>query len=221
LLAYFEGGFPPEHPFARLAQLPGAPGKAGVWLLGTSPQSASWAAGLGLPYSVADFIHPGSDASALLYREQFEPGRRLERPEVSVAVAAICAETGEEAERLASSWRMALALADRGQFGPVPAMDRALAFLAQEGAGLTAGGRRIVVGSPDGVRSELEQIAADYGADELMVLTMTHDHAARRRSYELIAEAFGLEAARPGDQATRFEPEAVVGGGKPPSLGST
>ena len=59
LLAYFEDGFPPDHPFARLAQLPGAPGTAEVWLLGASPESAVWAAEWGLRYSVADFINPG------------------------------------------------------------------------------------------------------------------------------------------------------------------
>ncbi len=113
-----------------------------------------------------------------------------------VAVAAICAETDEEAARLASSWRMAITLADRGQFGPLPAVETALPFLAREVGTDATGGRRVVVGSPDTVRSAFDQIAADYDADELMILTMTHDHEARRRSYELLAEAFGLEAPR-------------------------
>jgi luciferase family oxidoreductase group 1 len=195
LLAYFEDGFPEGHPFGRLARLPGAPGTAEVWLLGTSHESAVWAAEWGLPYSVADFINPGGSAAALLYRERFDPVPRRDHPEVSVAVAAICAETGEEAQRLASSWRMAITLAGRGQFGPVPAVDTALAFLAGEVGADTTGGRRTVVGSPETVRLGLERIAAEYDADELVILTMTHDHAARRRSYELLAEAFGLEPA--------------------------
>ena len=87
---------------------------------------------------------------------------------------------------------MAIQLAHHGQFGPVPEPERALAFLASEGEADSFAGRRVVVGAPDTVRRELEQIAAEYGADELMVLTMTHDEAARRRSYELLAEAFGL-----------------------------
>jgi luciferase family oxidoreductase group 1 len=194
LLAYFEDGFPEGHPLAKLTRLPGAPGAADVWLLGTSPESAVWAGEWGLPYSVADFITPGVSSAALLYRERFRPVRARGGPEVSVAVAAICAETDAEAERLSSSWRMAITLAGRGQFGPVPSVDRALAFLAGE-AGDTTGGRRTVIGSPDTVPGQLERIAAEYDADELLVLTMTHDHAARRRSYELLADAFGLDGA--------------------------
>jgi luciferase family oxidoreductase group 1 len=198
LLAYFEDGFPPEHPFARLARLPGAPGTAEIWLLGTSPQSAIWAAELGLPYAVADFINPASAAAGLLYRELFTPSRRLKHPQVSVAVGVVCAETDEEAERHASSWRMGITLAGRGESMPLPTVTRALAFLAGEVGIDGFAGRRVVVGSPDTVRPVLEQITADYGADELMIHTLMHNHAARRRSYELIAEVFGLKAARGG-----------------------
>jgi luciferase family oxidoreductase group 1 len=206
LLAYFEDGFPPDHPFARLAQLPGAPGTAAVWLLGASPESAVWAAEWGLRYSVADFINPGGGSVGVLYRERFRQERGLERPELSVAVGVVCADTADEAERLASSWRMAIQLAGRDQFGPVPDPERALAFLASEGDAGSFAGRRVVVGAPEDVRRELEQIAAEYGADELMLLTMTHDEAARRRSYELLAEAFGL-----GAEAVERAPAAGAG----------
>src|SRR3954464_8964707 len=110
----------------------------------------------------------GSGSSALLYREQFQPSQRLKRPEVSVAVGVVCAETDEEAERVASSWRMAITLAGQGQFGPLPPVTKALAFL-EGGRGDTFQGRRVVVGSPDTVRPLLEEIVAEYGADELMI----------------------------------------------------
>ena len=83
---------------------------------------------------------------------------------------------------------MAITLAGRGEFGRLPDPDRALAFLKSEppqGDGFA--GRRVVVGPPGSVRARLQQIAAEYQADELVILTMTHDHAARRRSYELLA----------------------------------
>ena len=207
LLAYFEGGFPPEHPFARLARLPGAPGTAEVWLLGSSSQSAIWAAELGLPYSVADFINPASAPAGLLYRERFTPARRLKQPQVSVAVGVVCAETDDEAERHASSWRMAITLAERGEFGPLPTVTRALEFLNGQAAADTFAGRRVVVGSPDTVRPALEQIVADYGADELMIHTLMHNHAARRRSYELIAEAFGLGV---GSSKSKRKPASLL-----------
>jgi luciferase family oxidoreductase group 1 len=194
LLAYFENDFPPNHPLARLAALPGAPGGADIWLLGSSPQSAIWAGELGLPYSLADFINPNGAENARLYRERFEPSRRRTHPEVMVSVAAIAAETDEQAGRLAASVRMAITLLRLGRPVPVPPVETALAFLADAGAG-AAGDRRVVVGSPSTVRAGLEQVAAEYEADELMVVTITHSHEARRRSYELIAAAFGIAAA--------------------------
>ena len=200
LLAYLENAFPADHPLARLAALPGSPGRPDVWLLGSSAQSALWAAELGLPYSIADFINPAGAENAQLYRERFRPSRRLARPEVMVTVAAICAETDDEATRLAASQRMAITLLRRGRLIQVPTVERALAFLAEPAEAGQVSGRRLVVGSPDVVRSGLEQVAVEYGADEVMVVTITHDHLARRRSYELIAGAFGLE--RPAEAVT-------------------
>ena len=110
------------------------------------------AAELGLPYAVADFINPVARRAAACYREMFVPSRRLKRPEVSVAVGAVCAETDEEAQKLSSSWRMAITQAGRGEFGPLPAVPRALDFLAGV-SGDSFAGRRVVVGSPETVRT--------------------------------------------------------------------
>jgi luciferase family oxidoreductase group 1 len=195
LLAYLEDDFPADHPFARLAALPGAPGKPDVWLLGSSPQSAIWAGQLGLPYSIADFINPGAAENARIYRERFQPSQRRAQPELAVCVSAICADTAEEAQRLASSQRMAISLLRRGRLIAVPSVETAIAFLEEEDEAAAAAGRRVVVGTPDVVRAGLEAVAAEYEADELMIVTITYDHGARRRSYELIAEAFGLGGA--------------------------
>jgi luciferase family oxidoreductase group 1 len=195
LLAYFEKDFPPDHPFARLEALPGGDVAPDVWLLGSSPQSAIWAGELGLPYSFADFINPDGAANALLYRTRFVPSVRRAHAETTVCVSAICAGTDEEAERLAASQRMAITLLRRGQLIAVPSVERALEFFAEAGRVDAAGGRRVVVGSPETVRAGLEEVAAGYGASEVLVVTIVHDHAARRRSYELIAGAFGLPRA--------------------------
>ena len=109
-----------------------------------------------------------------------------------MAVWALAAETDEEAEQLSASHRMAMTLLRRGQLIPVPTVETALEFLAREG-GLPFGGRRRLVGTPERVKDGIEAAAAEYGADEVMVVTITHSHAARLRSYELVAEAFGLE----------------------------
>jgi alkanesulfonate monooxygenase SsuD/methylene tetrahydromethanopterin reductase-like flavin-dependent oxidoreductase (luciferase family) len=111
-----------------------------------------------------------------------------------VAVWAICAETDEEAQRLASSSRMTLRLLRQGRLIPVPPVEKALRFLESDGAADSGGparNRRAIIGDQATVRAGLEEVARDYGAEEVMVVTITHDHGARRRSYELIAEAFG------------------------------
>ena len=196
LLAYLDDNLPVDHPFARLAgMLPGRPELPVPWMLGSSPQSAIWAAQLGLPYAFADFISPGGGEIAAEYRRRFSPERELAAPLTAVACWVLCAESDEEASRLASSSKMTLTLLRRGQLIPVPTPERALEFLAAEGKPVNGPlpGRRGVVGSPDTVRNGLERIAADYGADEVIVVTITHDHGARRHSYELLAEAVGLE----------------------------
>jgi luciferase family oxidoreductase group 1 len=202
LLALLEDRMPADHPFARLAELPGRPETPEVWLLGSSPQSAVWAGELGLPYSFADFIQADGAGIAAEYRRRFAAGLREEAPRLSVGVLALCAETDEEAERLASSGRMAFSLLRQGRLVPVPPVDVALRYL--EGRPRRPDGgrrRRAIVGSPATVRAGLEQVAAEYEAGELVLLSITHEHAARRRSYELIAEELGLERAEPAGAA--------------------
>jgi luciferase family oxidoreductase group 1 len=188
LLAHFDRSLPADHPFARLGHtLPGGDERPEIWLLGSSPQSAVWAAQLGLPYAFADFINPDGAEIARSYRE------RADAPHVAVGVWAICADTDEEAERLASSIAMSMAMLRRSRPIPVPPVEKALRYLAQHPA---PGGRRRIVGAPETVRAGIEEVAAAYGADEVIVVTITYDHGARRRSYELIAEAFGLARER-------------------------
>jgi luciferase family oxidoreductase group 1 len=197
LLAHYDGSFPADHPFARLGRtLPGAPQQPDIWLLGSSAQSAIWAGQLGLPYAFADFINADGAPNADLYRERFTASR-LQHPAVAVAVWAICADTDEEAERIASSGRMTFTLLRQGRLIPVPPPEKALRFLAtQEHVP-----RRGVIGSPSTVRVGIEEIAARYGAEEVIVVNISYDHAARRRSYELIAEAFGVTPADDGRAA--------------------
>ena len=196
LLAYFEDALPADHPFRHLAKtLPGRPELPIPWLLGSSPQSAIWAGELGLRYAFADFINPGGSEIAKLYRERFAPVRDLQAPRTAVAAWVLCAPTEEEAVELASSSRMSFTLLRRNQLIPVPPPEKALAFLAREGKspGADVPNRRAILGSPERVRVQLEELASDYAADEVIVVTITYDHAARRRSYELLADAMDLQ----------------------------
>ncbi len=204
LLGLLEDRLPPDHPFARHARtLPGLPERPEPWLLGSSPQSAIWAAELGLPYSFADFINPAGAAIAADYRGRFVDSERLGAPRLSVCVITVCAESDDEAQELASSARMMMSMLKQGQLIPIPPVDRAVRYLATRER--SNGGRRAVIGSPATVRAGLEGVAAEYGAEEVLLLTLTHDHGARRRSYELVAEEFGLAERQPSSSALAAE----------------
>jgi len=186
-------------PFRQLAELRFQSPE--ISLLGSSAQSAVWAAELGLPYVFADFIHPGGAAMAAYYCEHFRPAPwrgALAEPKVSVAVWALCAETREEALRISASARMMLLLLSRGRLIPVPPVEKALAYLAHEEVPMDSlpAQRRIITGEPEHVREAIEAVAAEYGADEVFVVNIVHDAPARLRCYELIAQAFRLTTSQ-------------------------
>jgi luciferase family oxidoreductase group 1 len=195
LLALLGDRMPPDHPFARLAQLP-TTDRPVPWLLGSSAQSAIWAGELGLPYAFADFINPGGAEFAQLYRERFTPSPESQAPRTAVAAWVIAADTKEEAQRLAASSRMSFALLRRGRLIPVPPPDKAIRWLEEHGESVSSppsGGRRAILGTPEECRAKIEELASAYGAEEVIAVAIVYDHAARRRSYELLAEAFGLQ----------------------------
>ena len=185
---------PPDDFREQLAELLGyiKDGDPAPYLLGSSPQSAVWAAELGLPYVFADFINPAGEPYAAFYRDHFAPSSRLREPQVAVCAWAVCAETREEAVRLSASARMMMLLLFRGRLIAVPPIEEALEFLKHEGAPMETlpVHRRVIAGDPSAVRGALETLAQDYGADEVFVVNILYDHAARLRSYELLAKAF-------------------------------
>ncbi|SNS23781.1 luciferase family oxidoreductase, group 1 [Sphingomonas laterariae] len=193
LLAYLSDTMPEDHAFAPLvASLPsGGQGSPDPWLLGSSMDSAIWAAGSGLPYCFADFINPAGAEMAEQYRRNFKPSRWLDAPHVMVASWAIAAPTAEEATQLAAPAAMMFAHLFRGELIAVPPMDKALAWLAEHGDGHRRQ-RRTILGTPADVRAQVDAVADEYGADEVMLVNIMSDHAARRRSYALIAAEYGL-----------------------------
>jgi luciferase family oxidoreductase group 1 len=215
LLAYLDDDLPADHPFARLAKtLPGRPAEPERWLLGSSAQSGIWAAELGISYAFADFIYPEGATIAADYRTSHAAAHSDHAPRTAVAVWAIAADSDEQAQYLASSSRMAMRMLRQGHLIAVPPPETALKYLRSIGQPTDHGftdGRRGVLGSPGKVAAELHAVGDAYGADEVIVVTITYDHEARKRSYELIAEAVGLEPrdgadAVPGTPATPGTP---------------
>jgi len=195
MTAFLAGKAPVSEPFKSVRVTPPPPQLPEVWLLGSSDQSAAYAAHFGLAYSFAHFITPyASEAVVDLYRKNFRPSPVLTAPKVSLGVFVICAETMEEAERLAASrdyWRLKIG---QGQHLPYPPPEEALnyPYTDQERAVIEHNKANRFVGDPAYIQARLEELAADHGADELVVLTITYEFAARLRSYELVAEAFGI-----------------------------
>jgi luciferase family oxidoreductase group 1 len=198
LLAFLRGGFPSDHPFARIKVSPDMPGAPEVWLLGSSSWSAAAAAKLGLPYAFAHFITPEETPAALeFYRANFQPSKFLSAPRAIVAPGVICADTEADAKRLYTSSQLHIRrIRLEGKRLPVPTPERASAELAgvsSEETESVARGHgewpRYVVGAPEQVRDELERMAARLQVEEVMAIAVVHDYQARQRSYRLLAEA--------------------------------
>ncbi|HVA69350.1 MAG TPA: LLM class flavin-dependent oxidoreductase [Candidatus Binataceae bacterium] len=197
LMAFLKGEFPARHPFAQIHLTPEAAGIPEIWMLGSSMWSASAAAQLGLPYAFAHFIDQQPTRSALeYYRAHFVPTGERRAPRQIVAIGVVCADTEAEARRLVSSSRLLIRRIRRGERGPVPTPEEAVAALDSTPDPMPpvpSEFPRYIVGDPEQVRERLIEMASRLGLDELMVVTITHDHRARVRSYELLAEALELD----------------------------
>jgi luciferase family oxidoreductase group 1 len=194
-----------EEGFAqRLADLvrflsDGSDGASPVWVLGSSSQSSGCAAYLGLAFSFAHFISPSYGPQIVnAYRRGFIPSETLAQPQVNVAVSVVCADSDEEARRVASTadlWRLGPEGAGRGPIvSPEDAATATAALSSLQRERLAQAKSKVIVGAPDKVRAKLMILADEFAVDELMVLTVCHDPTARRRSYELLAEALELGA---------------------------
>jgi luciferase family oxidoreductase group 1 len=198
LLGYLHDDLEPEHPFHRVVASPVGVPPPELWLLGSSDYGGAVAAELGLGFAFAHHINPAPALETMLaYRARFRPSRHRAGPHAILTLAVICAETDQRAEELASSLEVAWVGLAAGRPTPLPSVEEALRYpwTPSEELQRQTNRRRRVVGSPARVRAAIDRLAEATAADEVMVTTMVHDHAARVRSYELLAESFGLRPA--------------------------
>jgi luciferase family oxidoreductase group 1 len=192
LVAHLDGNLPPEHPFKRVRLQPEVSTAPEVWLLGSSDYSGALAAQLGLPFSFAHFINPrGGEEVAQFYRDNFRAGREAS-PRCMVCTFAICGETDEDAERLAAAIDLRRVHMALNIDAPVPTLEEAARhpYTAEERQYVMGQRARAVIGGPQRCRREIEAMAQRYGADEMMVLTITGDYASREQSYERLIGVF-------------------------------
>ena len=195
LLAYLHDRVPPDHPFAGVRAMPTGPTAPQVWMLGSTDQSAALAAHFGTGFSFAHFINAEGGAEVThAYVAAFRPSAALETPQASVAVFVVCADTEAEARRLAKSRELFIVKLYTGRPGPYPSVEEAEAYryVDRELAIAHHARQRTFAGTPEQVRDGLLALGVEYGVDEFVVVTITHDFKARLRSYELLAEVFSL-----------------------------
>ena len=200
--AYLKDQMPEGHPFARVHAVPTPLKIPEMWLLGSSDYSATVAAVLGLPFCFAHFIAGPIGARVMAaFRDQYRPSPDFPKPNASVAAHVICAPTMEEADMHARGrdvWRLRI---DQGIYQPFPTAEEADAALAEIGdwerQRIAQARSQQIIGDPEHCKQGIEALAKEYGVEEVVIVTITHDFSARRRSYELLAEAFALtQAAR-------------------------
>jgi luciferase family oxidoreductase group 1 len=197
LISYFE----PPSPKQKIRAVPGAGLRVPIWLLGSSLFSAQLAAALGLPFAFASHFAPAEMMEALhLYRAQFKPSPRLDRPYVMLGINAIIAETDAEARHQFTSLQQSFTNLRRGTPGQVPPpiddIDSFWSPAEKASASLTL--LCSVVGSPETVERGLVNFIKLTQPDEIIAAAHIYDHSARLRSFEYLSE---IRAALSGSQA--------------------
>jgi luciferase family oxidoreductase group 1 len=191
LLQFLDDKFPAEHEYAKLSASPLPPVTPEPWLLGTSKKSAELAARNGMAYTFGQFMSE-QDGSAIIdqYKQAFQPRRNGDQPYAIVTVSVICAETAEQAHRIATSSLLWKIQQDKMEAKGVPSIEEAASYplTEEEEKKMKKMKEAMIIGDPEEVHVRLQEVQARYGADELMLVTITHDPADRLKSYELVAE---------------------------------
>jgi luciferase family oxidoreductase group 1 len=198
MMLFESKGFPANHPFSKVAAMPTDVPLPPIFLLGSSGYSAELSAAVGMGFSFAHhFSDMPPEGPMLAYRNQFKPSVWRQTPYAILGVAAIVADTDAEADRLATSADLHFVRRAVGQYGPLesPEVAAAYPYMPIDRQRAEHNRKRLIVGSPETVRERIQTLADVTKADEVMVTTMVFDHAARKRSYELLAKEFGLDVA--------------------------
>ena len=186
-------GFPPGHPFHNVQAMPADVALPPIYLLGSSDYSAQLAGQIGAAFAFAHHFATFDAAEAMrLYRESFRPSPSHDKPYAILGTHVVCADTDAEAERLAATVDLNVALRAKSERPPLASPEDALAYdyAPIDRARIAQNRTRLSVGSPGTVMARLEPLIAATQANEVMVTTMIYDHEARKHSYELLAKAF-------------------------------
>jgi luciferase family oxidoreductase group 1 len=189
--------FPDNHPYHAIKAMPVDVKLPPIWLLGSSDYSAQLAAAVGSGFAFAHHFATHDATTAMRdYRARFRPSAWRDQPYAILAVHAVCADTEAEAERLASTIDLNFLRRETGQFMPLSSPEEAAAYPYTDAdrARIARNRARLFVGTPVTLTEKLQPLIDSTAADEVMVTSFIFDHEARKRSYELLAQTFGLVA---------------------------
>ena len=200
LIVHLSDSLDSQHIFSEVKAGPVKTSMPDVWLLGSRSESAFMAAQLGLPFAYAHFFGIGVEEGPAIvegYRKHFQPSENLSEPKVNIGVQVLCAETEEEALRIASSRNLARLKSVTGRAQGIPTVDEALnyQYASNEWAYTEQYQRLCVDGGPQQVKERLESLAESYQTRDLSIVTICYDFEHRVRSYQLVAEVCGLVPA--------------------------
>jgi len=188
-------GFPAGHPFHNVRAMPAEVTLPPIFLLGSSDYSAQLAGQIGAAYSFAHhFANFDAGEAMRLYRDNFRPSPAHAEPYAILATHVVCADSDAEAERLAKTVELNFVRRAKGEYLPLASPEEAGSYdyTPVDKARIAQSRARLAVGAPETVKARLAPLIAATQADELMVTSMIFDHAARKRSYELLAEVYGI-----------------------------
>ncbi|MCF8476044.1 MAG: LLM class flavin-dependent oxidoreductase [Pseudolabrys sp.] len=191
-------GFPPGHPFAKVQAMPSDVALPPIYLLGSSDYSAQLAGQIGAAFAFAHHFATFDAAEAMrIYRDSFRPSVSHDKPYAILGTHVVCADTDEQAERLAATVDLNIVRRAKGEMLPLASPEDALAFdyTPIDRARIAQNRTKLSVGSPETVMARLEPLIASTQADEIMVTTMIYDHDARKHSYQLLAKAFAVTSS--------------------------
>ncbi len=192
LVLWETGGWPANHPFRTVVAMPSDVHLPPLYLLGSSDYSAELAGRIGMGFAFAHhFATYDAVAAMRSYRAGFEPSGWRQRPHAILAIAAICADTESEAERLAASMDLNWLRRAHGEYRPLPSPEEAAAYpyTEQDRAQMRRSRERLFVGTPQTIEARLQPLLRSTEADEVMITSAIYDHEARKRSYKLLADA--------------------------------
>ncbi|WP_112181016.1 LLM class flavin-dependent oxidoreductase [Paraliobacillus zengyii] len=191
LYGFLHDDLPKNHPFHTVKASPRTKTNPPIWVLGLSERGATNAANIGAGFTYGHFINPTKGKETIAtYKEKFKPNKNFDEPHVAVCIFVICSQTKEKAEELALSQDLWLLRVEKGIGTRVPSVEEAKkkVYTESEQMIIDKNRKRCIIGTPETVKKQLEDIQVSYGCNEFMIITNIYSFEEKVNSYRLLAK---------------------------------